>query len=179
MNTTKAKLPFTSIENNQAVANNAEGKLCNVWTVLSADGTRTKRLVLSSNKDFTPPKVDELGNSVTWTKVLTDRSISLKMKGEVTMETFQATGIFKDGGMTSERLQKLDDHRCALKAKRLSTPVSSVIKLVADEFYHISKRADSTGNRTKALETRVYPERTVTYLTLSIPTDTDPDECPC
>ena len=179
MNSTKAKLPFTSIDNNQAVASNSAGKLCNVWSVTSADGTTKQQLVLTSVSNFTPPTHDELGNPVTWTKVLTDRSISLKMKGEVTMETFQATGIFKDGGMTSERLQKLDDHRCALKAKRLSTPVSSVIKLVADEFYHISKRADSTGNRTKALETRVYPERTVTYLTLSIPTDTDPDECPC
>ena len=179
MNTTKAKLPFTSIENNQAVANNAEGKLCNVWTVLSADGTRTKRLVLSSNKDFTPPKVDELGNSVTWTKVLTDRSISLKMKGEVTMDDFKATRIFADGGMSSDRLRALDTARCALKSKRTGTPVQSTIKLVEDDFYHISKRVDSSGNRTKALETRAYPERTVTYLTLSLLTDSEPDECPC
>ena len=179
MNSTKAKLPFTSIDNNQAVASNSAGKLCNVWSVTSADGTTKQQLVLTSVSNFTPPTHDELGNPVTWTKVLTDRSISLKMKGEVTMESFQATDIFKDGGMTSQRLQALDVNRCALKSKRIGTPVSSNIKLVDDEFYHISKRDDGTGNRTKLLETVRFQERTVTYLTLSLLADSEPDECPC
>ena len=179
MNSPKAKLPFTSIDNNQAVASNSAGKLCNVWSVTSADGTTKQQLVLTSVSNFTPPTHDELGNPVTWTKVLTDRSISLKMKGEVTMDDFQATRIFADGGMSSDRLRALDTARCALKSKRTGTPVQSTIKLVEDDFYHISKRVDSSGNRTKALETRAYPERTVTYLTLSLLTDSEPDECPC
>ena len=162
MNSPKAKLPFTSIDNNQAVASNSAGKLCNVWSVTSADGTTKQQLVLTTVSNFQPPTTDELGNPVTWTKVLTDRSISLKMKGEVTMDDFKATGIYANQGITSERLLKLDEARCAQKSKRTGQPVHSTIKLVANEFYHISKRADSTGNRTKTLETRVYPERTVT-----------------
>ena len=170
----KQALPLNSLMNNQLVLPSKDGTLCNCFM---DEHDREVRVPCS--------KTDANGkpwkHPSDWTKVLTDKSISFKMAGEVTLDEFSMTKISKDDGILGSALKALDEQRCQMRSKRTGVPVTSRLSVVDDAFYRISKRTDSSGNRTKILDTRHYEDtgKTVTYMTVSIPIDNEPDLVEC
>ena len=172
----KQALPLNSLTNNQLVQPNSDGTLCNTF---KDEHQRTVLVDVRKKDKDDPTKPWKAPDD--WTKVLTTKSISFKMAGEVTLDELSKTNIHRDGGILGSGLKALDEQRCQQRSKRTGLPVTSRLSVVDDAFYTISKRTDSSGNRTKILDTRNYKDtgKTVTYMTVSIPIDNEPDLVEC